>query len=379
MQIDKYYAAAKDTPVAWNDVREQRVLNRIQIETKRRSSDSLGNGQSRWVIAAAAGIAIIISLTLLLMNRTQDTGISTMPGDALPSVEETMVKESETTPSRPSDVLSVLGLQDAGRVVLFPDAEVSVAIRTDAEVRLDHTAGRARYEINKKRGRRVVIIVDSIQVEVVGTVFTIERTSASVRIDVERGTVRITQLEREMLLNGGESLELFLTSPVASKEAGRQEDSPSTQKNSKRKNGKQGMIDRVVSHRPVTRVGTPTMTADVLFALVDRERNSGNLERAAGYLSEIISSGTSVSKKVSAYITLGKIRRQQQQHQLAATTFCRCAARYSAHPLAEDALAECARSRRDAGDKEGTEASVSEYVSRYPDGIHLSWLRGLLK
>ena len=63
--------------------------------------------------------------------------------------------------------------------------------------------GGARFEVVPRHGRRFRIWVGSAYVEVIGTIFTVDRLPTGVRVSVERGVVKVVSGQNEMRLSEG--------------------------------------------------------------------------------------------------------------------------------------------------------------------------------
>jgi hypothetical protein len=79
-------------------------------------------------------------------------------------------------------------LSDASRIVAGPTAALEVVENSGPRLQLALRSGVARFEVTPKTGRQWHVDVGSLSVDVVGTIFTVERTAVT-RVSVERGAV----------------------------------------------------------------------------------------------------------------------------------------------------------------------------------------------
>ncbi|MCU0698451.1 MAG: tetratricopeptide repeat protein [Myxococcaceae bacterium] len=79
-----------------------------------------------------------------------------------------------------------------GEVVVHDAPSVRTLVIDDAETRLEVVAGAARFSVEPQGPRRVVVLAGRVQVDVVGTVFVVERRAREVRVAVDEGVVRVS-------------------------------------------------------------------------------------------------------------------------------------------------------------------------------------------
>jgi transmembrane sensor len=79
-----------------------------------------------------------------------------------------------------------------GEVVVHDAPSVRTLVIDDVETRLEVVAGAARFSVEPQGPRRVVVLAGRVQVDVVGTVFVVERRANEVRVAVDEGVVQVS-------------------------------------------------------------------------------------------------------------------------------------------------------------------------------------------
>lgn len=80
-------------------------------------------------------------------------------------------------------------LSDDSVITATPGSRLEVIENSGHRLQLSLRAGQARFEVTPSTGREWHVAVGELSVDVVGTVFTIERTPEATRVAVERGSV----------------------------------------------------------------------------------------------------------------------------------------------------------------------------------------------
>ena len=354
MRIDDHIAAVNRTPVSWDDVREQRVLSQIQRERRGMVHIARRRHVLRWTAVAAAALTTL-GIAVWVLFSVDKGPTSTQPEMATAPPRFDVPPAAAPIDPVPSERMTtatnggVLGLGDAGRVVLFADAEVSVRNQSKTFVSIVHVGGKARYEITPNRHRRVEVTAAGVRIGVVGTVFTVTRENEVVTVEVSRGIVEVDDGDRALRLGKGEKIQLSTTASPSRKRA-------KTAAPSKRR-------------RSGTRSASQE-TPDALFDAADKARAAGDFDKAAAKLTTLISRNVGANETASAYFTLGKVERRRGRLRQAAKAFDACADMTSPHALKEDAFAEAARAWSAAGDRIRAQKRTEAYLQRYPNGIH---------
>lgn len=360
-----YVRNAAETPVPWDDVRQQRVLSRI--EAARAAKGSVGTSK-RWIAAAVSGGLVAAAAVLLfVLGPLRVAEEPAAIGSVGAELGETLVIPSIR--SIPFAAPSQLRLPDNSVAQLRHGAQVDVEIQSPTEVRLQQHSGEVRYEVAPDRNRSFVVDAAGVEVRVVGTIFTVtlasttsadediaDRGPSRVTVMVERGLVEVDNGSRVAELGPGDSLSVEATpsaGTIATATAPAHATTPS----------------------PTT---APRPTIDALLRDADEARGRGDLRRAAHALRELVRRHPHDPRAYSALFQLGKVERARGHHGAAANAFAKCWKRSPQGPLAEDARAEAAVSFDAAGRRDQARAAAEQYLARYPRGTHRARLSQLL-
>ncbi|MEM1417359.1 MAG: FecR family protein [Myxococcota bacterium] len=103
------------------------------------------------------------------------------------------------------DAPTPIRLADGSAVHPSGDARVAVLSQSPANAELALEAGKARFEVVPNPARRFRVAAGLVTVDVLGTVFDVERLRERVRVTVHRGRVRVGWEGREATLGAGSS------------------------------------------------------------------------------------------------------------------------------------------------------------------------------
>ncbi len=341
MSIEDVIREMHERNVPWDDVREQRLFKRIQHARSERTGNA---GRRVLRVAPWAGLAAAAAMAVVLLYRT--SAPATVRNAQAPVRS---MAEHDHAPD-----VSILALQDAGRVILMPGARVSVLSQGAERLELEQAQGRARYEITHRQGHDVVVQAAGIEITVVGTVFEVSIEAELVHVQVEQGVVRINDGQRVVRLMAGEKIAVSRPQdPVV------------------------GDVAR--TEAAGERSATAGPSVDRLFKEMDDARSKGDLNRAAELLGEIIARKDSPSSMASAEFILGKVERARGRHPQSALAFRSCLKLLPRSPLDEDALAEEAISWAAANQMEHAKEAATAYLKAYPDGIHALRMRSIVE
>lgn len=355
------------SPVPWDDVRQRRVLGRVEAAVGARAVDG-GRGRGAWIgagVAAGLVAAAAVVLALVLPSGPGEAPIAaTLASTELAEAAEPTGTgaDAEASPSIPFARWPELRLPDRSLASLRHGARVDVDVQREDLVRLRQHGGEVRYQVEPDRARAFVVEAAGVEVRVVGTIFTIAITDdpPRVAVEVERGLVEVDNGERVAELGPGDRLSVE-GEPASD---GEREDE---------------VVVLEPTHRPARpAASSPTPTADALLADADAARQSGNLPRAAAALSELVRRYSDDPRAYGAYFQLGKVERARGRHAAAAAAFVKCGKRSPQGPLAEDARAEAAVSWHAAGRDQEARTAAEGYLARHPGGTHEARMRSLL-
>lgn len=354
------------SPVPWDDVRQRRVLGRVEAAVGARAKAGargrrawLGAGVAAGVVAAAA---VVLALALPSGSGEPPAEAALASPELEPQAEPTDTgADVEASPSIPFARWPELRLPDRSLASLRHGARVDVAVQREDLVRLVQHGGEVRYEVEPDRARAFVVEAAGVEVRVVGTIFTVDVTGEPPRVtvEVERGLVEVDNGERVAELGPGDRLSVAGSSAAGGEPA-------------------DDVIVLDASEPATHRTTRPAPSVDALLADADAARASGNLPRAAAALSELVRRHSDDPRAYGAYFQLGKVERARGRHAAAAAAFVKCWKRAPRGPLAEDARAEAAVSWHAAGRDEEARTAAEGYLARHPGGTHEARMRGLL-
>jgi len=327
----------------WDDLRERRVLGRVEVEIPRRR-------RRRRVRAAAAisaaAAAFLVAFVVITSDRTDRHERRLVAGvsDAAPDTFSIELPDG-----------SRAFVHDAGQIELEQNEEGALWVR--------QRRGTVRYKVRPRRRRAFVVQAGPARVRVMGTIFSVTLEREHVVVTVERGKVAVEQGEQRALLGAGDEIRVSSSkssdsAPAASQPAGAQV--------SRQDRGR----------RPARRTAPPL---ENLMGQVDAARRKGDLDRAARLIEQIIRSHVDDRRMAVVLFTQGRIEQARGRFRAAARAFGRCWTRFPRGSLAEDALAEQAGALRAAGSKELASAAAQRYLSRYPRGIHRQRMKEILR
>jgi transmembrane sensor len=321
----------------WDDLRERRVLGRVEAEIPRRRR------RQRRIRAAAAISAIAAAALVAFLVITSDRA-----------------EQREQRPAAgPSSIASVQ-LPDGSQAFVHDAGQIAFKQRDDGALWVRQRRGTVRYRVRPRpRHRGFVVQAGPARVSVVGTIFSVSMEPGHVAVKVERGKVAVERGKRRALLGAGDEIRISSSEPAASP--------PSSAPVS-------GQTGRA---RPPERRSRPTLEA--LMGQVDAARRKGDLDRAARLVEQIIRNHAGDRRMAVVLFTQGRIEQARGRFRAAARAFGRCWTRFPGGSLAEDALAGQAGALRAAGSKERASAAARRYLSRFPRGIHRHRMKEILR
>lgn len=362
-----------ESPVPWDDVRQRRVLARVEAAVGARARGG-SHGRRAWIGAGvtaglAAAAAVVLALVLPLGPGEAPLEPALASAEVAPEAELTSTgARVEASPSIPFAAWPELRLPDRSAAQLRHGARVDVDVQREDLVRLRQHGGEVRYQVEPDRARAFVVEAAGVEVRVVGTIFTIAVSALPdapprVAVEVERGLVEVDNGERVAELGPGDRLSLEGNA------------SPTDEH------------DEVIVLEPTaptepaggtSRAARPAASVEALLADADAARASGELPRAAAALSELVRRHAGDPRAYGAYFQLGKVERARGRHSAAAAAFVKCWKRAPKGPLAEDARAEAAMSWHAAGRDDEARTAAEGYLARHPGGTHEARMRSLL-
>ncbi|HEX7478898.1 MAG TPA: FecR family protein [Polyangiales bacterium] len=177
--------------VAPSPVRVEAMWQQIEA---RRAGRSRSVGSTTWLWAGAGSFALVFAIMFILGRQhllsSAAVGVPVARGElTLPAQLADARALSSLDASRADAQVT---LSDASRVVLQRGGKLVTRSSGGTLLALDLVQGFARFDVTPHGPRRWQIAAGAVQVEVLGTSFSVQRTAAQVRVAVERGLVRVS-------------------------------------------------------------------------------------------------------------------------------------------------------------------------------------------
>jgi transmembrane sensor len=348
---------------SWDDLRERRVLGRIEaaLDDRRRSR--------RGPVAAIATAAVLAAAAVLLWMAWRPA--PTELASALAGLEV----------RRPAAVAGVLAMPDGSQATLHDGALVQMRVASDAAIRLEQTGGRVHYEVVPGLPRAFTVVAGEVEVHVVGTAFTVAQDGAHVRVAVEHGRVRVSRTDGSLIAELGAGEEVRVDGGMLARGIAPADDEIEfVDDGDAPPKAARGRKPDARPAKPSTEIADAQIeSAAVLEARADDARRRGDKEAAAVALRALVEHHPKDSRVYSALFTLAKVERGRGRHAVAAGLFAKVVARDPSGSLAEDARAEAASSWFSAGRHDEARAAAEDYLARHPAGAHASRMQRLLE
>jgi transmembrane sensor len=372
-----------------------RMLRSFKV---RREAQASPPGWRRWGGLAAPAVAlaaVVLFAVWMPAPAPAPEALTLEDGAALPEV----IGEDSIT------------LTDGSRIALDgEDAAARVVENDGTRFATRLTAGRARFEVTPGGPRRWVVEAGATRVEVVGTVFVVDRSRPGiVRVEVSRGRVEVfhPSLAEPARLTPGRALELpdaetaapverpveaaRPTVPVDEAPAPPEAEAPPSPEPLTTPGSRPtpGPTWRVLAQHGDFRAAWTRLGADGvrraavgadpadLLVLADIARNAGDPREAVPLLRRVADGGSAESG--AAAFILGRLQLERLGAPLeAAATFASVPRRAGSGPLRADALALEAEAWRRAGREAAARAAATAYLETHPEGARAAAMRRLL-
>jgi len=336
----------------------QRVWS--QVRARRGGSGFIKRGAlPPWSWRVGAALAL---LTLLLLGvRFQQSRARSVSASAL---------QAGPLVSKAGAALSVLGserpsnheLSDGSSIVLDSGSRLEVLENTAKAFVSVLRSGRGAFAVRPGGPRRWSVEAGLATIEVVGTRFSVTRSSDGVEVKVEHGVVLVrSELIRDHVQRLSAGQELSIHAPAAPAPT----DLPA-----------QAVVSAPAGP-PSPATSTPVESTRPALALeqwlsrATEQRRRGDVVGAEASLRRALSEHPSDPQTALAAFTLGKLLSDDAgRPSEAARAFARCLALSPPSALAEDALYRLAEAESKAGDLDAASQRAREYQSRYPQGRH---------
>jgi TolA-binding protein len=381
------------------------------------SEDSLQRGRARFIEATRQGEAsggwraryrwavwlmpvTLLGVLLVWGLRSQTPGLGPVAANPAPGPSAVRLEVPAQGPSS-------LELE-AGTTAELSQGTLAYASAPGAgKRRIDLVRGKLRLSVDPARKTSWVVTAGTVEVSVVGTIFSVERDAISkdVRVDVERGLVRVVSGSggsRQVQLSAGQSLvaraeKLEVTGTSAPAEAA--EAPPAASSSGGRSPGSEAALQPSVQEAFHTRYrardyrGALTAAEQAGFEgllgawdrgslsrLADAARLAGEPGRARQALERLRGRFPGSREAADAAFLLGRLHADALGAPAAAAGwFERYLAESANGSFAQEALGRLMVAARAAGDNGKAKSVASDYLERYPQGPYARTAASLLR
>ncbi|MEO5768594.1 MAG: FecR domain-containing protein [Polyangia bacterium] len=320
-------------------------------------------------ICGAAGLCAVLSVACFWVFAARSPHRPTLHvADAPPSFRAP--SPHAVPPRAPPRRLEIAD----GSVVTLRDGQTVLAVESVSatQVVVGLSRGQAYFDVARRPERRFRVRAGTVEVEVLGTAFTVDRsTPGAVAVTVDRGVVRVTSPAGERLLRAGDEGLFQEGVALAAIDA-----SPRTPR-------------RVVPASPSgapsvplgRRTGAPRSedTAKALLKTAVDARAVGSPAEAAIALRTIVDRWPGDPRAPYAAFMLGRVLLDDLNRPLeAAQTFASVLRLDPTTPLAEDALAREIEAWSRAGRAALVRERARSFLSQFPNGLHAEEIRAIV-
>lgn len=276
---------------------------------------------------------------------------------------------------------SVHVFSDKSQVTTGTNASLDVIESSPAAIKLALRRGNAQFSVNPGGGRAWQVTCGGVSVEVVGTVFRVERDNGTVSVSVQRGTVVVrgqTVPDRVQRLEAGDALSIPDASPSdlapVEQDAAKRKSVESAEPPEPSESSEEPVAGLTAptqsGPKPGTTTGTPRV--DPVAELLDRAdalRLAGRPRQASVALEQIVRRHASDSRAALAAYSLARVRLEVlAEPARAAREFERSLQLGLSGPLREAARAGRVVAHGQAGHASRAAAMAEGYLAAYPEG-----------
>ncbi len=323
-----------------------------------RSAQSMGRRARRWIPAPwlfVSATALAVAAALVFRH----------PGSR-ERVAEGLSLASEANPRS-------FELTDGTYVDLDPFASVTIASHDPSEQRVVLTRGAARFRVVHDPARRFIVIVGTVEVLDIGTVFSVAREGEDgelVRVSVAVGDVEVRVSGLARPLHAGESLTTPEAPPVMDVE-------PPVSRAAQPTPTSSGSVDGPTSsHAVASARASEPVSAKSLLAEATRARQAGDAFAEAQALDALRRRFPRDARTPLATFELGRIQMDQLGNPRGALETLRAAiANGPGASLREDAEARIVALLEQLGDREGCRTARESFLAHYPASAHQASIR----
>ena len=350
------------------EARVHRVWYQLQGRTARRRARRALHRWGALVVAVAVAVVVVAGSWL---TRRDPGGLETGGGE-LPT--------AWTTPVGASQYVS---LSDGSEIQLAGTARLEVLTNTGESFVTTLRRGKSSFDVRPGGPRQWVVECGLATVEVVGTRFTVERSSSSVSVAVQRGKVRVHGEGFDRTLEAGESatferspgerrpVRTTAVAPTASSPQGQAGSGPSAE-------GETSDEPAPAEVAPSETRAPPENQWDTLLARADAARRRGDRDAAVELLERVAKQAPDPGRRRLATFTLARLQLHEDP-QRAAATLEDALENGVPRGLTEDALARLVEAYARAGDLPAARRTAQTYEQRYPHGRRASDVRSWIR
>lgn len=279
-----------------------------------------------------------------------------------------------------------LELADGSALVVSPGAELEPLASTALAFVTRVNYGRVLFDVRPRGARTWRVQAGPVEVEVVGTRFSVTRGTDRVRVEVERGAVLVRapalgraserlragqRLELGLGIESGGELELAPPSPAGSRLLSPAPFSAPSAESPPPAPPPSGALGNRSFPAGAAREATqarPAPAAGDWFALADEARLAGEPDRAIGLLEGVLETGTNDPRRALAAVTLGRLQLGRGRPARAASAFEHALRLGVPSGLEEDVFARLVEAYARSGQHARAERAAAQYSKHYPDG-----------
>ncbi len=366
-----------------DDARIQKINRGVQAARHLPVPSAMG----RWTLAAVAVVTLALATWTLLPVEPQPLRLA--DGSPLPAIFPAAQSAQR------------LKLSDGSVMSLEANAAAEVVANQPGKLTMLIRKGRARFEVNPRAQRQWLVEAGVATVEVVGTIFTVDRDAQGVRVSVERGIVLVRSDQLPDHLQRLEAGATTFVSARPTEPTAQPTHLPALEPTAPplpavldvrppavvppvavsgwRKAAAAG--DFTTAWAALERAGfgaavTAASHSDELLALADTARSTGHDVDAANALKRLLAIAPTDANGATAAFTLGRIELEKLSRPAeAAAHFQQAAAHPAMGPLVEDALARRVEALWAAGQKDEALEAAGQVLDRFPKGAHADQLQ----
>lgn len=345
-------------------------------------------------------------VTRVALLTTTTAAAAFMIALKVPSFTETEMQSQAAMLTEPSNPLTdgALVLSDGSFAEpLTPDTALAVEAESPSQVRIALLDGAARFDVVRNPGRKFVVMVKSVRIEVIGTCFDVTLDTSRVHVRVLRGHVRVTwpRGRRDLLASQSGLFPLDDGAPVAAAEAemvfepdeavGEPDASAAMEavaevqaraapqpSNEAPVTGDWRVLARQGDYESAFRASREQAVSesiDDLWLAADAARLSGHPREAITYLERAMALHPSDGRVHLAAFTLGRLHLQLGLPAQAASNFAQVERLDRRGVLTEQALAREVEAWARAGNEARARDRAGVYLRRFPSGNYAERVR----